>query len=291
MPVKELRRLARGRQVKGVAAVYRLASFGPSARLFLLLSGALSAAGIILMAFGQSQRLGFLAALAVIWLVWAGRTPKRAGGGRLQRSAILAAPLFTAGVSLFQPLLGRLTRRQRSADRTAAAGLYEKEDLADFMKSQARLGDNRIAEQDLKLAAAALSFSDKTVAAAMVPRRQVKWITAAEHVGPMVADELHQSGQTIFPVVKEVVKTGNPEVVGSLYLSDLLGRLETKGRIRDLMQTGVNYVNESQSLHEALETFLQTGSGLLIVINDFEEIVGVLTLGDIFKQIFGKEIG
>jgi CBS domain containing-hemolysin-like protein len=124
----------------------------------------------------------------------------------------------------------------------------------------------------------------------MLPRRQIKWVAASDSVGPMVMDELHQSSQIRFPVVKEITKAANPEIVGVLNLKDLLESLENKGRIRDIMHKGASYINESQDLIDAVDGFLTSGQFLLIVVNNFEEVVGVLTIEDVFKLMFGAEI-
>jgi CBS domain containing-hemolysin-like protein len=106
----------------------------------------------------------------------------------------------------------------------------------------------------------------------------------------MLMDELHQTGQVRFPVVKEITKSSNPVIIGSLYLNDLLRHLESKGRIRDIMQAGANYINEEQNLREALDGFLKSGNMLLAVVNNFEEVVGVITLEQVLIRLFGGQL-
>ncbi|HLG90887.1 MAG TPA: CBS domain-containing protein [Candidatus Saccharimonadales bacterium] len=291
LPAKELRRRARAQKDKRAAAVYKLAAFNRSAESFLRLVGVLSAAGLILVAAESNRWLGLVTAVVAFWLVWRGHSPRIVGGWRLSLAA-LAAPLFTAFVSFLQPFLGRLTDWfRRISPLYPPTGLYEKEDLLEFLKIQARQPDNRIHGSDLKAARGALSLSDRTIGDVMLPRRQIKWVAAGDPIGPMVMDELHKSGQARFPVVKEVTKAASPEIVGALYLKDLLEHLEDKGRIRDIMHPGASYINESQSLRSALDGFLKSGQLLLVVVNNFEEVVGVVTLEDIFEKIFGDKIG
>jgi CBS domain containing-hemolysin-like protein len=168
--------------------------------------------------------------------------------------------------------------------------LYEKEDLVEFLKNQARQADNRITQSDLRTANYALAFADKTVGQIMTPKNKIKWVAGSDPIGPMVMDELHKSGQTRFPVVKEASKSANPDVIGVLYLNDLLDKLETNGRIRDIMHSGVSYINEAQTLNEAAETFLKSGQLLLVVLNNFDEVAGTISLEDVLGQVFGKKI-
>ncbi|HSX27481.1 MAG TPA: CBS domain-containing protein [Patescibacteria group bacterium] len=286
IPVKELRRRARKHKDKKFEAIYRLAAFGRSSELFLWLIGGLSAGGLVLMAVDTARWLGLAVVLIIVWLVWMSKPLDRSSGW-LFKSASLLAPLITPFISFLQPILSHLTRRKSHRN---DARIYEKEDLLEFLKIQARQVDNRIVDKDLKTAASSLSFGDKTVGSIMIPRREIKWVMTSDPIGPMVMDELHKTGHTRFPVVKEIIKSGNPEIVGVLYLKDLLDHLEDKGRIRDIMYPGINFINESQNLHEALDGFLKSGQYLLIVVNNFEEIVGMIILEDVLEQIFGEKI-
>jgi CBS domain containing-hemolysin-like protein len=197
LPLKELRRRARNQNDK------------KAHELFLWLVGALSLAGLALITFHHSWWAGFLAIMAATWLTW---RPLKRRDSRLVSLVVLITPLFSYMISLLQPILTRVPYRSKPHP---PSGLYEKDDLLDFLKSQARQADNRISVQDLKTAHGALSYADKTVGQVMTPRRKVKWIAANDPVGPMVMDELHKTGQSRFPVVKEVSKSGNQEVVGT----------------------------------------------------------------------------
>ena len=284
IPVKELRR--RARKDKGAAALYKLAAYKQSAEIFLRSVGAASAAGLVLITVDSSWQLGLITTIAAVWLAWAASRARKAAGWRL-RTAVMAAPAFAAAVGILQPVLARLAGFSKSSAQ-ASAPIYEKEDLLELLKSQVRQPHNRLAEDDIRVAAAALKAGDKLVRDIMVPRRHIKLVAADESIGPMVMDELHQTGQNRFPVVKEVTKAANPDIVGSLYIYDLLDRLEAKGRVRDIMQPGANYINEEQDLRGALDGFLKSGHLLLVVVNNFEEIVGVVTLENVLEQIFGS---
>lgn len=287
VPAKELRRRAREQHSKRAAALYRLSAYGASARLFLGLIGGLSAGGLILMAAEIGWWLGLLIVLLSGWL-WMSSPLRQTGGFRWWLSGLLA-PLFATAVNLLQPILSPLTSRFK-INRQPVTGLHEVEDLLELLKLQGRQATNRISKEELRLTAHALEFGGRSVGSVMIPRRKVRWAVVADAAGPMVMDELHQSGQNCFPVVKDIIKSGNPEIVGTLYINDLLNNLKGGGHIRDLMQPGVSYINESQSLLEATRAFLESGSGLLVVVNSFEEIVGVLTLADTLRQIFGDAV-
>lgn len=282
IPAKELRRIARASRGKKSAALYKLSAYGASSKLFLLLLGTLSASGMIWMAFNLGTWPGILAFLTIAWLIWLTR-PRVQVKGALWALAGLSAQLINPAVALLQPMLMRVAGQKI---KPSPKKLYETEDLIDFLKRQRRQMDNRMPEADLKTAINSLTFSSKTVSQIMIPRSKVKWVTASDPVGPLVMDELHQSGQSCFGVVKETVRSGNPEVIGVLYLNDLLENLDKGGRIRDIMQPRVTYINETETMREATDIFLKSNTHILVVINNFEEVAGVLTLSDTLKQIF-----
>ena len=54
------------------------------------------------------------------------------------------------------------------------------------------------------------------------------------------------------------------------------------------MRHDVYYINEQQTLDHALQAFIKTKHHLFIVVNEFEDVVGVLSAEDVIEQIIGK---
>jgi CBS domain containing-hemolysin-like protein len=77
--------------------------------------------------------------------------------------------------------------------------------------------------------------------------------------------------------------------VGTLYLRDLVGETGSK-HVKELMSPQVFYIHEEESLAHALRAFLNTHHHLFVVVNNFEEFVGVLSIEDVLEEIIGKEI-
>jgi CBS domain containing-hemolysin-like protein len=98
-------------------------------------------------------------------------------------------------------------------------------------------------------------------------------------------DELHKSGHSRFPVFD-----GKQEnIVGTLYLREL-GAGKDHGLVRERMSKRVYYVHEDQSLHDAFQAILKTHHQLFIVVNSFEEFVGIVTMEDVLETMIGKLI-
>ena len=288
LPVNELKRRARNGKKSSYASVYKLATYGHGADLLLWLIAVLSFTALAVRAASVGWWL--VASLVLIggWLA-IGWKPRRATG-MTWRTAGFIAPAMAWVLSLIHPLTDWLSRHlQRFWPANVHTGAFEKEDLLQLLKTQNRLSDNRVPASELKIAYQALTFGDKTVGQAMTPLRRAKIVPANEPIGPHLMEDLHKSGFVRFAVARDSAKIAVPKIIGSLYIGDLVGHGDS-GKVSDLMKPGVHYVNEADSLRSCLDGFLKTHNHLLVVVNKFEELVGVITLEDVLEQILGEKI-
>ncbi len=286
IPLHELKRRARSGD-RRANKLYKVAAYGPTLDLLLWKIGTAVAAVLVIW---SARTNWWLAAAAIILISWLLVWPKFSAEGWAGSLAAFFSPFDSRVLSIFQPVLGRpaawLSRGRRASVHTS---LYEKKDLLEILNKQNKQVDSRISPQDLKIATNALEFGDKTVGSIMTPRKEVKMVKADDNIGPLLMDELHKSGFARFPVVKEVSKNAAPEIVGTLYINNLIG-YEGGGKVKDLARKEVYYINEDSNLHQALSAFLKTHHHLLIVVNSFEEMAGVVTLEDVLEQILGKQV-
>jgi CBS domain containing-hemolysin-like protein len=288
LSIKELRRRARSGKDSRTARIYKLVALGGSLKVFLWLIGGLSAAGFLIMLTNISIPASVAAVLLGAWLVLSDK-PLSSEGFLWKIAAMLSVPAFKI-VNLLHPVLSKLSRFISGLKPLRIhTGLYDKEDLLDFINVQNHQVDNRIPESDLKIAFGALTFGDKLVRDIMTPRRAVKMVAASDTIGPLLMDELHSSGFSRFPVVNAPTKEANPQIVGTLYFKEVMAH-QAGGKVADVMKKGVHYINETQTLREALNEFLKTQHHLLVVMNDFAEIAGVVSLEDVMEQILGQKI-
>ncbi|MBX4188796.1 CBS domain-containing protein, partial [Candidatus Saccharibacteria bacterium] len=284
LPVVELKRRARTGD-KRATALHKVAAYGRSFDVLLWLLGTAAAVTLVIWSARTNWWLAVVVIVIIAWLLVFVRV---SANGWMGRVAAFAAPAYAGLLSLLDPLL-RLLAHLFPSNISLHTGLYEKRDLLEMLGNQNKQVDNRIPESDLKIAYGALTFGDKTVRQIMTPRKKVKMVGYNDAIGPMLMDELHSSGFSRFPVVKDSVKVASPKVVGTLYLNNLIG-YDGNGKVKDLAKSEVYFINEDVTVHQALAAFLKTHHHLLIVINSFEEMVGVLTLEDVLEQILGKQI-
>lgn len=284
LPALELKRRARLKD-KRAEALYKVAAMRPEQDVLLGLLGAALSTTLIIWAARTSW---WLAAIVILVLEFLLRWPRLFTAGNWAGSlAALTAPADAKLLNFSQPVLSRLARRLPGG--ALHTGLYERQDLLELLNSQNSQHDNRISETDLRIAFGAISFGDKLVGKVMTPLRKIKFVGADESVGPMLMDDLHKSGHSRFPVTKDSPKSANPQVVGTLYLKDIIG-MDTGGKVKDHARKDVFYINEDSNLRQALSAFLKTHHHLLVVVNNFEEIAGVLSIEDVFEQIIGQPI-
>jgi len=285
LPVKELKRRAR-QQDPLATGLYRAASYGASLAVLLWTIIVLSAAGsFVLLSHVAPTMLAFLAvAIALAYgFVWMPTGHATNFGIRL---AIMAAPALVWLLAKLHPILDTLVafaRKHRPI--TVHTGLFERDDLLALIERQKGQPDSRISPETLDLLTHTLTFGDKLVRDCMVPRRAVHMISADDAVGPTLMQELHDSGHSRFPVYKDKEE----DIVGTLYLRKLV-TLKHTGHVRDVMDKNVYFVHEEHPLEQVLDAFLKTQHHLFVVVNSFEEFVGIITIEDILEQILGAKI-
>jgi CBS domain containing-hemolysin-like protein len=286
IPQRELKRLARsGDEVAQL--LYRAVAYGLSLQVLLntlaVICGAVALATFV-PAIGVWLSILLLGALLLVgWLVLV-------PGGELTHGGIWLTKRMTPGIAW---LLERLhpsinaavhfVRRHRHV--YVHTGLYEKDDLVELLEQQKGQPDSRIPEDEIDLLQHALMFGDKLVSDALVPQRAVAMVATSDAVGPVLMDELNKSGHSRFPVFE-----GKPDnIVGILYLHDLVG-VKHSGTVADVMNRKLTYVHENFTLYQSLQAFLKTKQHLFLVVNSFEELVGILSLEDVLEQIIGQPI-
>jgi CBS domain containing-hemolysin-like protein len=197
--------------------------------------------------------------------------------------AVQAAPAINWLLTYLHTPLDTIARQlNRFRKHAPHSGLYEKEDILDLLDQQKEQPDNRIAHHDLQLLARATQFDDRQAADIVLPMSRVKLVKLDDHIGPVLLGELHESGQNSFLVYDE-----SPDhVVGTLFLRDAVIAKEG-GQVRSLMHPRLCFVHEDFTLRQVLRAFASTGQFMVVVVNSFEEPVGVITLAHLMGQLIG----
>ncbi len=285
VPAKELKKRARAGDVIA-ATLFRAAAYGSSLRalLWALIIG-FSSWLFVILAHSTAPWFGMLIIASVLWFgyVW---LPTREATRIGVWVAAQFAPLFAKVLEYLHPIFGKVhdfIAKHRPV--SVHTGLYDKDDLKELSAHQKVQSDNRVDTQTLEIVEHALSFGDKKVSDILTPRRVVKSVAATDAIGPILMDDLHKSGHSRFPVYEG----RQDNIVGVLFLRVAV-RAKTGGVITKIMNSQVCYVHEDQPLTEALHAILKTHQQLFVVVNSFEEYVGIVTIEDIMEAVVGKQI-
>lgn len=285
LPVKELRKRSREGDVVA-KALFRAAAYGSSLRA--LLWALIIGFGSLLFLIVAKETASWFAFLAIAFVLWFGFVwlPAHEATRLGVWLAEQLAPLFAKLLEYLHPLLQKASRFIGSRRPvTVHTGLYDTEDLKDLFARQKVQADNRVDQDVLQIVEHALSFGDKKVSDILTPRRVVKAVAMSDSIGPLLLDDLHKSGHSRFPVYDG--KQDN--IVGVLFLRQAV-RAKAGGSIQKVMSAQVCYVHEDQPLTEALAAILKTHQQLFVVVNSFEEYLGIVTIEDIMEAIVGKQI-
>ena len=151
----------------------------------------------------------------------------------------------------------------------------------------------RNAEQDKVLDADALSIiegalqvSSMQVRDIMIPRTQV--VTVPSDLGlNEIIEQITKASHSRFPVIGETIDN----VVGILLAKDLLAAMlnqsNTRFDIKDVVRPAT-FVPESKRLNVLLKEFRETRQHMAIVIDEYGNVGGVVTIEDVLEQIVGE---
>lgn len=189
------------------------------------------------------------------------------------------APYLTRAVEVMAPLL-KLVRSRDAVG--GVATLNSKEELGELIRRSPAV----LSREETITLQSVLSFGDKCVRDVMTPRSVIDAIDVGEGIGPLIMDQLHKTGHSRFPVYDGDID----HVVGTLYLHDLIDLKSGHASVREAMHPQVFYINEHEDLEHALHGFLRTRHHLFIVVNEYRETVGLLSLEDVLETLLGRQI-
>jgi putative hemolysin len=129
----------------------------------------------------------------------------------------------------------------------------------------------------------ALSFGERTVDSLMTPRTEIAWLDVAAPLEENLA-VMRESPYSRYPVKRG----GEQDVVGVLQLKDLTDSLA--GKPVDLFRkvSPPLFVPETARAVSLLEKFRESETPLALVVDEYGDIQGMVTLNDLLAAVFGR---
>ena len=156
-------------------------------------------------------------------------------------------------------------------------------EVTDFLKDAVQ--HNVIDKEAESIASKAIKLGDITVKEIMIPKVDMVTIQVDENTTQII-EKIIDSGHSRYPVI------GNErnEVAGILLAKDILPKL-FKGsidfNINDMLRDP-KVVPETKKVDSLLDEFKQDRSHLAIVIDEYGEICGLITIEDILEELVGE---
>jgi magnesium and cobalt exporter, CNNM family len=143
-----------------------------------------------------------------------------------------------------------------------------------------------IEEQEQEMLYKVFDFADKEASDVMVPRPEV--VALSIDLPPEQALEaVMDSPYTRYPVYRDSLD----DVVGILHVRDLFSALRERGmhevKIEEIVRSA-HIVPETKDLAALLAEFRRTNQHMAIVVDEYGEMEGIVTLEDLLEEIVGE---
>ena len=226
-------------------------------------------------------------AIAFVSIVLGELVPKRIALHNPERiAAILAGPMIFVS-KLFKPfvwLLGKITDfvlKMLGIEPGTEPPVTE-EEIQLLIDQGTQAGVFEESEHDM--VEGVFSLADQRVYSLITPRPDIVWLDIADSVEE-IRQKLEQSNFSRFPVRQGSLDA----IVGIVKARDLLVQsLNNEPIILKNLLRPAFFVPETMFASRALEVLKEKGTDMLLVIDEFGALQGLLTINDILEEIVGE---
>jgi putative hemolysin len=217
--------------------------------------------------------------------------PKGVALGHSERTALAVSAPVRAFFAIARPLIWVL---QRSTEVVLRALGLQPPGAADDVLSEAELRmlvsrstqHGEIEQQEQEMLYKVFDFADKEASDVMVPRPEV--VALSIDLPPEQALEAVMDA----PFTRYPVYRGNlDDVVGVLHVRDLFHALRDRGmeqvQIEDIIRPA-HIVPETKDLAALLTEFRRTNQHMAVVVDEYGDMEGIVTLEDLLEEIVGE---
>ena len=242
--------------------------------------------------FGENGTLIASAAMTVLILILAEVMPKTYAIAYPDRVALAVAPLMRVIVAILAPVVMAVEYIVKKillvfgVDTKNVIGILSAHDeLRGAIDLHHKEGE--MVKKDRDMLGGILDLKDLEIVDVMVHRTKMTMIDIDEPMAEVVKTVL-KSGKTRIPVYKE-----NPDnIVGILHAKNMFAELQknagdaTKIKLEDIISTPW-FVPDTRPLTDQLNAFLRRKTHFAIVVDEYGEVQGLITLEDIIEEIVG----
>ena len=253
--------------------------------------GSALATSVAISLFGDGGLVWATIAMTVLLVVFAEVMPKTYAFAYADRYALRIAPALKWVVRLLSPLsVGlRLLASQMIRPNPIAESDRE-EELRGLIELQGDDGNADDRERKAMLSSI-LDLNELSVDQIMTHRGAVSMVNADDHIDNILRNVLGS------PHTRHPVFSGKPDnIIGVLHVKDLLrapGEVEKNGKILLLPKSVQNiasdayFIPETTLLFDQLQAFRSRREHFAVVVDEYGDFRGIVTLEDILEEIVG----
>jgi len=164
--------------------------------------------------------------------------------------------------------------------------IYSKKELAKLIEDHEDNKKSEIDEDEERIIKGALSYSNKTVQDIMTPRTEIFTLDYDKEINGKTIKQIKESGRSRIPIIKKNIDN----VVGVLYVKDLIDGKWDKKTAQSLARKDVIFVDYDKPLDDLLNAFKKTRHHLFVVLDEYGGVSGIVTIEDVLEEIIGAEI-
>lgn len=229
-----------------------------------------------------------VAGLTYVTLILGELVPKRLALARAEPIASLVArPLRWLSVGA-SPFVSLITGSTNLVLKLLPKGSKEPditdEEVRVLMQEGAAAGHFQEAER--AIVEMTLRLGDRNVDALMTPRTQIEWLDVTDPP-KRTWQKIAESHYSRFPVKKGTTKT----VLGFVQVKDLFAQDQIlAGKLPDIGAAihSALYIPETTPALKALEVFRASGSPIALIVDEYGDIQGLVTLTDLLEALIGE---
>lgn len=164
--------------------------------------------------------------------------------------------------------------------------IYSKRELIKIIEEHEDSPDSDLKEDEERIIKGALTFSYKKVMEIMTPVVATVALNADRKIDQALIKYIAESAYSRFPVYEKSMNN----IIGILYLKDLLGGKNLGKTVGEVADKEVLFVDDDRNLGYVFSAFLKTHKHLFMVVNEFGSFVGVVSMEDVIEEIIKSEI-
>ena len=218
-------------------------------------------------------------------LVFGELVPKRLGMSKAESiSKLMASPMsFLSAIT--SPLVLLLSKSTSILVKFLKIKTEENKVTEDEIKAIVKEGfdGGEVQEVEHDIVARVFNLGDRDVDSIMTPRSDLVCLYISDNKTE-IREKVIANMHNIYPVMSR--DFGG--ILGIVSLKDLFGRIDSPDFSLEKLIVPAQFFPENQSVYKALEQFKQTKTKYGLVINEFGDIQGIVTLSDIMEALVGQ---